>query len=306
MIAFACFRYNLRVQIKRKFLHYYVSIALWVLLLAACAPRTSISESGTPLPELTITPTEAPMTARVNSEGILLSEFQAELQRYQAASLQTGQVIDELLAKQTVLDELINQTLLAQAAAQQNFILDETAVQIRLDELTDAIGGVEKLQTWMNENFYSPESFKLALKRNLAAAWMRDQIIAAVPLQIEQVHARQILVESQSRAEEILRQLQAGVSFEELAYQFDPLTGGELGWFPRGYLLQPEVEQTAFSLEAGSYSGIIQTSYGYHLIEVIAREVDHALSPDALLNQQHLTLEKWLEEQRALASIEIY
>lgn len=307
MTAYACFRYNLRVHTKKNFLPFFLlSVGLLAVLLAACAPRAGAPAGSTPLPEMTPTPTEAPMAARVNGKGILLSEFQAELQRYQAAAQQTGQIADETQASQVVLDELINQTLLAQAAAQQNFALDESAVQSRLDEITAAIGGVEKLQTWMNENFYSSESLELALERSMAAAWMCDQIITAVPLQVEQVHARQILVESQSKAEEILRQLQAGTSFENLAYQIDPLTGGELGWFPQDYLLQPEVEQAAFSLQPGSFSGIIQTSYGYHLVEVIAREADHTLSPDALLHQQRLALEKWLKDQREQASIEIY
>jgi peptidyl-prolyl cis-trans isomerase C len=90
-----------------------------------------------------------------------------------------------------------------------------------------------------------------------------------------------------------------------LAFTYDELTGGELGWFPRGYLLQPDVEAAAFSLEAGNYSGVIGTSYGYHIIEVVEKEADHLLSPDALHFVQHETFNAWLEERRAQSTIEL-
>jgi len=246
------------------------------------------------------------MAARVNNEGIVLSEFQAELQRYQAAAQQLNETYDEQIATQEVLDELINQTLLAQRAAQQNYVVDDASLQTRLDSLTQEIGGADALQTWYSQNFYSEESFRQALARNMAAAWMRDQIIADVPSTAEQVHARQILVKNQSEADSILMQLQAGTSFEELAYQYDPLTGGELGWFPHGYLLQQDVENAAFSLQAGEFSDVILTSYGYQIIEVIERDAQHTLSPDALLFMQRSALQSWLEQQRAQSSIEVY
>jgi peptidyl-prolyl cis-trans isomerase C len=246
------------------------------------------------------------MVARVNGEGILLSEYQAEMQRYQAAGSQLNETYDEGTAKQAVLDELINQTLLAQAAAKQNYMVDDATLQSKLDALTEEIGGTDALQSWYSQNFYSEESFRSALARDMAATWMRNQIIAAVPGKAEQVHARQILVKSQSEADSILAQLQAGTTFDTLAYQYDPLTSGELGWFPRGYLLQSDVENAAFGLQAGQYSGVIATSYGYQIIEVIERDEQHALSPDALLFMQRTALQSWLEDQRSQSSIEIY
>ncbi len=246
------------------------------------------------------------MAARVNGEGVLLSEYEAEMQRYQAAVDQLGQTYDAVTASQEVIDELINQTLLAQSAAAQGYTVDDAALQAEIDTLTQAAGGAEAFQAWLAANYYSDDSFRLALKRNMAASWMKDKIAADVPTSAEQVHARQILVNSQNEAETILRQLQAGSStFETLAYEYDDLTGGELGWFPRGYLLVQEVEDAAFSLEAGAYSGVISSSYGYHLVEVIEKDPAHALSPDALLFMQHEAFDNWLEQQRVQSSIEI-
>jgi len=280
------------------------ALFLSILLLAAvsCAGKTP---DETPTPTLEPTPTEAPMAAHVNGEGILLAEYEAELQRYQAALQTTGETIDPAAASQEVMDELVDQVLLAQAAAAQNYSVDEAALQAKIDELAGEIGGSEALQTWMAQNYYNEESFRLALRRDMAATWMRNQLIAAVPTAVEQVHARQILLEGQNEAENVLRQLQAGTAFDTLAYEYDALTGGELGWFPRGYLLQPDVENAAFSLEAGGYSGIISTSYGYHIVQVIEKDTQHALSPDALLFTQRQALESWLEQQRSQSTIEL-
>lgn len=279
-------------------------IFLSLLALASCSTVGRAKETPTPTQEPT--PTEAPMAARVNGEGILQIEYEAELQRYQAAVTQLGQDYDEGAAKQEVIDELIDQTLLAQAAAAQSYSVDDAALQSEMDALTGEIGGAEALQAWYSQNFYTDEGFRNALKRNMAASWMVDKLVSEVPATAEQVHARQILVDSQEEAEAVLRQLQAGTAFEELAYQYDTLTGGELGWFPRGYLLQTAVEDAAFGMEAGGYSGVISTSYGYHLIEVIEKDAAHQLSPDALLFMQRAAVDAWLENQRAQSAIEVY
>jgi len=276
--------------------------AIILLSAASCAGK---APAATPTPTLEPTPTEAPMAARVNGEGILLSEFEAELQRYQAALQTAGETYDPAAASQEVIDELVNQTLLAQAAAAQNYAISDPDLQTEIDELSEQAGGDAALQAWMSQNYYNDVSFRIALKRDMAATWMRSQVSAAVPAAAEQVHARQILVDSQSEAENVLRQLQAGTAFDTLAYQYDELTGGELGWFPRGYLLQPDVENAAFSLEAGGYSGVISTSYGYHIVEVIEKDPQHALSPDALSFLQRQALASWLEQQRSQSAIEI-
>jgi len=119
------------------------------------------------------------------------------------------------------------------------------------------------------------------------------------------VHARQIRVSTEQTANYVIAQLAGGVDFATLAYQYDPLTGGDLGWFPRGYLTQPVIEEAAFALQVGEYSGVIKTELGYHIVYVIERDAAHPLSDDARNVLQHLALENWVKEQRTAAVIEI-
>jgi peptidyl-prolyl cis-trans isomerase D len=108
----------------------------------------------------------------------------------------------------------------------------------------------------------------------------------------EQVHARHILfkvaeeatpeqeAEVRARAEQVQRDLRAGGDFATLAQQYSDDTataekGGDLGFFPRGQMVQP-FEEVAFSLEVGETSDLVRTEFGYHLIQVedkIADEV---------------------------------
>ena len=176
---------------------------------------------------------------------------------------------------------------------------------MKIDQYAEAAGGQDALQTWIIENFYDSESFRAAVSRDMAVVWMRNYLIAQVPQKTEQIHARQILVNGENEAIGIQRQLEVGTSFKSLAFLYDPLTGGELGWFPRGYLLQPEVENIAFSLQAGQYSGIIPTIYGFHIVEVIEVDPLRLLSKDALHKMQRQALEDWLNTQIEQSAIEI-
>lgn len=274
-------------------------------MLTSCGTKQGetepVDQAGTPAS----TPTEAPLAARVNGEGILLAEYEAELKRYQAGVEQADESYDPELAKKEVLDYLTNQTLFAQGADEQGYYVDEAELQAKINDISNEIGGDEELQKWITENFYDQESFRAAMARDMAWIWIRNSIIEQVPETAEQVHARQILVNDENEAIGIQRQLEVGTPFRDLAFSYDPLTGGELGWFPRGYLFQPDVENAAFSLQPGQYSEIIPTSYGFHIVEVIEVDPQHPLSHDALLFVQELALEKWLEDKRSASKIEI-
>jgi len=134
---------------------------------------------------------------------------------------------------------------------------------------------------------------------------MRDQITSKVPTAIEQVHVQQIRVLSEAEAQGILAQLQTGTPFADLAALYDPATKGELGWFPRGYLAQPAVEEAAFSLEKGAFSGVVKTEVGFHIILLVDKDPQHTLTPDAYQVVQEHTVVEWLADQKTTAQITI-
>ena len=262
------------------------------------APKTETPADPTP------TVISEPLAVLVNGFPVFLSDYEEELQRYQAALSETGSEADEAIQSQIVLDNLINEELLRQAAQQSNLAIGDTEFQERLNSLIQEIGGEAVFSEWLADNFYSEESFQRAYRRSLDAAAQKETILASLPEEAEQVHALQIFVTDKADAEEVLDDLNAGYDFETLAVLYDTVTGGELGWFPRNYLTQIEVEEAAFELEPGQYSQIIESSLGFHILYVLERGT-RALDPDAYRVLTHQALEKWVTEQRALSTIEI-
>ncbi|HZD57796.1 MAG TPA: SurA N-terminal domain-containing protein [Anaerolineales bacterium] len=289
------------------------------LLLVACGwiertptPTLPPSATGTPGPTETSTPTPfppsptpEPLAATVNGEPISLAEYQAEMARYRAAQPSSDASVGDGASNQ-VLDDLIDQTLLAQGARENGFTVDDTVVQEHIDGLIEQVGGEGPFAIWLADQGYTRENFRLALARAIAAAWMRDWIIAKVPQVAEQVHARQILLYNSDQAGEVLAELDAGKDFATLSATYNPATLGELGWFPRGYLSDPAVEEAAFSLEPGEHSQVIKSQIGFQIIEVIERDPERPLDPDARMVLQEKAFRDWLATKRDQSEIEIF
>ena len=286
---------------------------IWILLtftlalgLSACASVSTPELASTPQPTFTPVPptaTSEPMALTVNGEGITVVDFDAEVQRYIAAQNGLGNEVASADAASAVIQNYIAELLLAQAARADGFILDDAALQMRIDSLAAEIGGVEALSAWKNAQGYGEQAFRSALRRAAEAAWMRDKIVTAVPLTTEQVHVQQILLYNQDTAVSFLAQLNGGADFDELALRADPFTHGDLGWVPRGYLLNEQIETAAFSLEVGQYSEVITTDVGFHIVKILERDPNRSLSPDALLALQELALTNWVDEQKGIADV---
>jgi peptidyl-prolyl cis-trans isomerase C len=306
---------------NRAFVTQVLFVFLFMLVFSACQPevppRPEVAGSPTPTilstqppaPSPESDPTaapsdpvvEEPLAARVGGQGISLAELQAELDRYQAAGFQLDRE-----AELEVLDFIIQEVLLAQAAAAAGYSLDEAAMQERIDSLAGEVGGYPALLEWMQANYYTEETFRRALRQASMAALMRDQVADSVPAAVEQVRVRQILLANENQANEILRQLQGGVNFSTLAARQDPVTQGDLGWFPRGYLAEAALEEAAFALQPGEISGIVETPLGYHILQVTERELERLLEPEARFTLQAQAVQDWLQAARAQSEIIIY
>ncbi len=281
-------------------------ILLTALGLSACASLSPAEPTATPSATFTPEPptaTPEPLALTVNGEGVTVVEFDAEVARYIAAQEALGRTVASADATRAVIEDLTAQLLLAQGARAEGFALDDSALQARVDALAAQTGGAGNLSAWQAEHGYSAQTFRSALKRGAESAWMRDKIIAAVPSTAEQVHVQQILLYNLDTAQSFLLQLNGGGDFDELASRADPLTRGDLGWVPRGYLLEKQIEDTAFALQVGGHSDVITTDVGFHIVRILATDPARPLSPDAYLALQEQALKNWIEEQRQQASI---
>jgi parvulin-like peptidyl-prolyl isomerase len=283
--------------------------ALWV---AGCSvlPVPSASTATSPAPPPTSTATPEPSVARVNGEPILEADYQAEVARFEAAQTALGIDLATLEGYPgRVLEALIDRKLLAQGAAAEGVSVTEETVLAETQSLALDLGSTDALEAWMAENNYTLEGLIQSLRDDMLAAEMVARIAETVPTEVEQVHARHILMPSREEAEVLRDEILVGGDFAEMAEAFslDLSTrpaGGDLGWFPRGYLTTPEVEEMAFSLEPGEVGEVVESRLGFHLVQTIEREM-RPLLPDALERVRENAVETWLAGRRQASTIEI-
>ncbi len=84
--------------------------------------------------------------------------------------------------------------------------------------------------------------------------------------------------EAYAKAEALEDSLKHGANFAELAkkYSQDPGSapdGGDLGWASRGQFV-PQFEHAVYALKPGEISGIVETQFGYHIIQLLQRRGD--------------------------------
>jgi len=280
-----------------------VILLLLFFILSACSGGSQTGDiaptptmpTRTPFPP---SPTPIPTAAVVNGDLITLADYQEELARYKAAVNRELTEDDQLL----VIHDLINLTLLAQAAKSEGYQVSDT----ELDDRNTALDTEDMpLIDWLAAYGFTEDSFRTHLKRSLEAAWMRDEIISKVPKEIVQVHAQQMLFYDLVSAESTLENLLEGKDFSQLASSYDPQTKGDLGWFPEGFLTIPELDPIIFELEVGKSSDIIETEIGYHIIKVLDRDEERPIDPAIRQILQEKAMDDWLERRWKLSTIDI-
>jgi peptidyl-prolyl cis-trans isomerase D len=132
----------------------------------------------------------------------------------------------------------------------------------------------------------------------------------------EQARSRHILIKvapgadaktdaaAKSKAEALLKQIQGGANFADLARKNSDDSskdqGGELGFFHRGATV-PEFEKALFSQKIGD-TQIVKSRYGYHILQVEERQPAHSQP----LSEVQPVIQATLARQKASAAEETY
>ena len=251
------------------------------------------------------------IAAIVGDEIVLISDINALITSYafqNKIDISRQPDLYERLGKE-FLNRLIDQKLLLIKADEDTIQADEERVEQSLNQQMDYMlqqaGSEKKL-----EEYYSSPLFKIKsdLRKELSNQ-MRIQILRekrfgnfkisrkevevfyetyqdSLPNMKSSVDISHILLqvtpsessfkEAFEKALDIQNKLKAGENFSDLARNFseDPgsaANGGALGFVSRGTLVK-EFEEVAFGLEPGQISDIVQTQFGFHIIQLIERQ----------------------------------
>lgn len=133
---------------------------------------------------------------------------------------------------------------------------------------------------------------------------------------VEEVKARHILVEKEDQAKDIIKKIEGGAKFEDLAKEFSKDTsnkasGGDLGYFSKDSMVK-EFAEAAFKLGKGETSKEpVKTQFGYHVIQVEDRRDRPApkfedVKPQIEAQVRRDLLNKLVEGWRSSAKVETF
>lgn len=248
--------------------------------------------------------------AVIGDTPVLLSDVEMQ---YQQAVIQGADYQGDL--KCHILEQLMIQNLLIEQAKLDSIEVSENMVIMQVDrminEFINRAGSREKLEEWLNKPLYQIKNDQRVLVRNQMItqemqrsitsgvkvtpaeirAFYRTTNTDSLPMVPTQYEIQQIRINPEidleeieavkARLREFQRQVAEGRDFATLAvlYSEDPgsaARGGELGFMSRAELV-PEFAQVAFNMqEAGRVSKIVETEFGFHIIQLIERQGDRA------------------------------
>lgn len=264
----------------------------------------TVTPTPTPAPP---TPTPEPLAALVNGLPITQMKFERELARFEQAATQLGLPADPARG-QAVLNALVEQELMTQAALAQGLEVTPAEVETELAALRES----GDLDTWLQDNLYTEDEFREQVRRGMLVEQLIALVTSDVPEVAEQIHARTISVSDPAQATELRQRVLNGDDFAFLAEQFSlgPGNGGDIGWFARGSLVIPELEDPVFALQnEGDLTEIIPIvnadgSESYYFLQLIERDPVRPLTAEMRAELLQAALFDWLAVLRNEAIVE--
>ncbi len=257
------------------------------------------------------------VAAIVGEKIVLHSAIEGQVQQMKAQ----GYVGDEIQLKCQILEDLLYQKLLSYHAQIDSIDVSKeeilAAIDQRIQFFVSQVGSEQKLEEYFGKTIAQlREEFQSVFRDQMLAQRMEGRITADVKITPEDVRKfynnipqdslpilpaemqiSQIVVFPKVDAKEKKRlenkliefknRVEEGEDFKLLAtlYSDDPgsaKNGGELGFLGRGVLV-PEFEAVAYRLQEGELSNVVETKFGFHLIQMIARRGEQ-------INVRHILL----------------
>jgi peptidyl-prolyl cis-trans isomerase SurA len=303
-----------------------------ILLLTVLTTCITAQETG--LPSGTLIDGVA---AVVGKSTILYSEVEVQYLQYRKMESST---ISPQEAKCSLLENMIFDKMLLDKAEFDSLTVNENQLQnemeYRLRYFASQIGSMEKLEEFYGKSLDEiKEELRQSIKEQNMIEMARNEITKGVsttpsdvkrlfkalpadsiPMVNSEVVVQEVVKQPKVSLEQIIeikerlrtfrQRVLNGEKFATLAilYSEDPGSaskGGELGYYGRGELY-PEFETTAFKLEPGQVSDVVETKAGYHIIEMIDRSGDYINARHILLRPK-VSLEALAQAAQTLDSI---
>ncbi len=246
------------------------------------------------------------IVAVVGEFHVLQSDIESMYLQNKAQGITTGGDM-----KCDILEGFLSQKLMVNQAKIDSIEISESTVEMQLDSrlqyFTSMIGSVDALEEYFNKSIIEiKEDMRESVREQMITQQMQSTITAdvtvtpseirdyynslerdSIPFINSKVEINQIILyppdddeaifEVKQRLLDLRRRIIDGEKFNTLAvlYSEGPTApdGGDLGYFGRAEM-DPAFTKSAFSLKEGGVSTIVESAFGYHLIQLIDRRED--------------------------------
>lgn len=288
------------------------------------------------------------VVARVNGQAIPKDELERAVQSFESRI--GRQVPPERRAAlyRGVLEQLVGFTLLSQESKARKVEVPEAEVQARIAAIGKQFPSKQAFEQALARKGTSLTALRKETRSSLTVQHLLQDVVGpGISVSQEEVRsfyeankqrfekgesvrASHILIrlpkgadaaareKAKARAEQVLQKLHQGGDFAALAKQYseDPgsaARGGDLGYFTRGQMV-PAFDKAAFALKVGETSGLVESSFGFHIIRVADRKPAQIAALDQVADQigQYLEAQKrgqavqaFVQKLRAKGKVEI-
>jgi len=268
-----------------------MAIALFSMATDAVAQKTSVDQVG----------------AVVGADAILISEIEQEIMQMKAEGVPVNET-----TRCTILENMMVQKILLNQARIDSIIPNEGQVESQLEQrltfFANQLGSQKAVEEYFKKSIYeikadlkeslrdqiqtqqmqSKVSEKVTITPSEVKAFYKELPADSLPMLNQQYEILQIVktppAASQAKFNvkekllELRQRIIDGEKFSSLAilYSEDPGSarrGGELGFRSRGELVKPFAD-AGFNLKPGQVSQIVESEYGYHIIQLIEKKDD--------------------------------
>jgi len=181
------------------------------------------------------------------------------------------------LNKEDVLEQIITQTLLIQKADELN-LREDPDLSFQIKNAIDQILIQSLLEKEIIEKTdLTEKDIEDYYEENKETYWHDEEI-----------HALNILVETEEEAEDIIKKIESGEDFASLAENHSIASsasnGGDIGFISKG-TLRSEIEEKLFILEPEEVSEIIPVENGFHIFKVVEKNPSGYLEINEVKNE---------------------
>lgn len=280
------------------------------------------------------------VAARVNGEPITVEELDKQLEQLkkQYPTMFEGQDGEGRLLdfKQRLLDNLINQELVRQAAEEKGIKVSDSDVDKQVEQLRASFKDQAQFEQALKTAGMDVDGLKTQIREQVLTTKLIESLAAEEKVskteiktyydknkkqfyESEAKRASHILFgpEDKATAEKVLQQVKDGSDFGALAKQYSKDTataskGGDLGWPTTPYVT--EFQTALDKLKKGQTSELVKSPYGWHIIRVTDERAGKQKSLEdssvqieqIIVNQRRAdSYQKFLEDLRKKAEIEI-